>query len=178
MTTIRALKGPDWHIRKPVGTLCHGIFGTASANIDFASDRHGADCDKRMKGKTTMKKRNQGFTLVEIMIVVAIIAILAAVAIPNFVKYRKTSQAAACISNLKQIQSACEQAKLAGKSTVNDSDIIGADKYIKQSPVCPQVGSYSYTLPADDTSDPTCSVGQNSSTDTAVWHKLDRKVTE
>ena len=122
-----------------------------------------------------MKKRNQGFTLVEIMIVVAIIAILAAVAIPNFVKYRKTSQAAACISNLKQIQSAVEQAKLAGKQTPEAADIIGTDKYIKQSPKCPQTGNYSYTLPADDTSDPTCSVGQNSSTDTAVWHQLNRE---
>jgi prepilin-type N-terminal cleavage/methylation domain-containing protein len=50
-----------------------------------------------------MKRMLKGFTLVEIMIVVAIIAILAAVAIPNFIKYRNESQKSSCISNMKQI---------------------------------------------------------------------------
>ena len=100
-----------------------------------------------------MKKRNQGFTLVEIMIVVAIIAILAAVAIPNFIRYRKTAQMNACISNLKQIQAAVEQCKLAGK-TVGDSEIYGVDKYIKVAPKCP-ASSAAYTLPTGD-ADPEC----------------------
>ena len=104
-----------------------------------------------------MKKAMKGFTLVEIMIVVAIIAILAAVAIPNFVRYRKTSQMNACISNLKQIQAAVEQAKMSGVATPGWTDIVGSDKYIKVSPTCPSAGSVSYTLPADDTSNPTCS---------------------
>ena len=108
-----------------------------------------------------MNKRNQGFTLVEIMIVVAIIAILAAVAIPNFVRYRKTSQMNACISNLKQIQAAVEQAKMSGIATPGWTDIVGSDKYIKVSPTCPSAGSVSYTLPADDTSNPTCSAGSS-----------------
>ena len=102
-----------------------------------------------------MKKAMKGFTLVEIMIVVAIIAILAAVAIPNFVRYRKTSQMNACISNLKQIQAAVEQAKMGGVATPSWTDIVGTDKFIKVTPTCPAGGSY--TLPANDTSDPTCS---------------------
>ena len=101
-----------------------------------------------------MKKMRKGFTLVEIMIVVAIIAVLAAVAIPNFIKYRKTSQMNACISNLKQIQTAVEQARMGGVATPGWTDIIGTDKYIKITPTCPAGGTY--TLPTDETSDPGC----------------------
>jgi prepilin-type N-terminal cleavage/methylation domain-containing protein len=112
-----------------------------------------------------MKKAMKGFTLVEIMIVVAIIAILAAVAIPNFVRYRKTSQMNACISNLKQLQAAVEQAKMSGVATPTWADIIGSDKYIKVTPTCPGTGTY--TLPSNDTDSPTCS-----SSDSGYVHAL------
>ena len=53
--------------------------------------------------------RKSGFTLVEIMIVVAIIGMLASIAIPNFVKARKSAQTNACINNLRQIDAAKQE---------------------------------------------------------------------
>src|SRR4026209_2569161 len=91
-----------------------------------------------MKINTTNKS---GFTLVEIMIVVAIIGLLAAIAIPNFVKARTASQANACIANMQQVEGAkapwALEAKKNNADTPVAADLFGATAYIRVAPVCP-----------------------------------------
>ena len=102
-----------------------------------------------------MKKRS-GFTLVEIMIVVAIIGLLAAIAIPSFMKARTTSQQNACINNLRQIESGKEQWALAAQVAQGASVVSTAvEAYMKKIPVCPAGGVYSYNKMGTDA---TCSI--------------------
>ncbi len=86
----------------------------------------------------TNTSRKAGFTLVEIMIVVAIIGLLAAIAIPNFVRARETSQKNACINNLRQIDSAKQQWALENHAKGTDAPDYPAIKaYLKNQIVCP-----------------------------------------
>jgi prepilin-type N-terminal cleavage/methylation domain-containing protein len=106
-----------------------------------------------------VRNTNKGFTLVEIMIVVAIIGLLAAIAIPNFVKARTTAQKNACINNLRQLDGAIQQYALENKKAASDAVALSdCTPYLKNSVVCPAGGttindSYQVT---DCSTQPTC----------------------
>ena len=91
-----------------------------------------------------VKKMRRGFTLVEIMIVVLIIGVLLAIAVPNFIKARESSRAKSCVANLKQIDSAKEQWAMDTNQSSGEpasGDIVGPTKYLKSAPTCPSSGN-------------------------------------
>ena len=106
-------------------------------------------------------KKSRGFTLVEIMIVVLIIGILMAIAVPNFIKARETSRRNSCIANLKQIDSAKEQWAMDLKKATGAlpvwADLTGAAGYLKGPVTGPvEPAGNAYTIDVIGTN-PSCS---------------------
>jgi len=89
-----------------------------------------------------------GFTLIEMLIVLGILGIILALAIPNFTRSRAEARKQLCIENLSQIESAkqlwgLENQKHAGSIPLS-SDLIGPTSYIKIMPQCAGGGTYSF----------------------------------
>jgi prepilin-type N-terminal cleavage/methylation domain-containing protein len=89
-----------------------------------------------------LQTRRGGFTLVEIMIVVAIIALLAAIAVPNFLRARKRSQATRVLEDLRLIDSATDQYAIdTGRTTGFNPGWSDVQNYLKTGTVLATTGS-------------------------------------
>lgn len=107
-----------------------------------------------------MKNRKQGFTLVEIMIVVMIIGLLAAIALPGFARARTSAQRNACINNLRMLVDAQDQYAIENNRSTADSAVMGdLTPYLRGElvPVCPAGGTYAPGATLGE--NPTCTLG-------------------
>ena len=100
--------------------------------------------------------RRSGFTHVEIIIIIMIIGLLAAIAIPSYVRTRTIVQQTGCIGNLKQIRGAVQVWAIVGQRRGSDSPTTAdlVDNYLKRWPVCPKSGA-AYAVPAVN-AEPVC----------------------
>jgi prepilin-type N-terminal cleavage/methylation domain-containing protein len=116
---------------------------------------------------TKLNRKHAGFTLVEIMIVVAIIALLAAIAVPGFLRARKRSQASKILNDLRMIDAAVDQYAIeTNRTTGNTVLVVDWTKYVKKDSILYNTGANLFGTPYGDQTVDT--IPQVSSVDYAV----------
>ena len=108
-----------------------------------------------VRGRKVRYEGERGFTLIEMMIVVAIIAILVAILVPNFMRARAQAQTAACEANLKEIATALELYQTDHQAYPNVTSLTAVTNqepnigsYLRQTPIDPvaPTGNYQYSI--------------------------------
>jgi prepilin-type N-terminal cleavage/methylation domain-containing protein len=134
---------------------------------------------------TTKPHSHKGFTLVEIMIVVAIIGILVIIAVPGFLRARERSRQIACQENLYRIDDALQQYVIES-NVLAETDfgalwgadwtdfLVGEDSYIRALPICQSGGVYSVYTAAEDESS-RCSLSDRGNWPHRMPQVLDRE---
>lgn len=88
----------------------------------------------------------QGFTLLEVIILAGIIGILAVIVIPSYIKYRAQAAQSVCIQSLTKIEAVKQTWGLEARRTTgdqpSDDDLFGPMGYMRTKPVCPSGGDY------------------------------------
>jgi len=117
----------------------------------------------------------QGFTLVEIMTVVALIGFLIAIAIPTFFRSRELSRKRACQENQQKMDGAKQawalEARAPRTATPTWADLVGNTRYLRTSPRCPATGTYTINSIIEN---PTCSLSDQ----TSYPHTFDAEVNQ
>ena len=138
------------------------IYASIEWNFKTRAGCESAPNNKHEINLMTMKVRQlpqEGFTLTEIMIVVAVIGLLAVMAIPAFAKSRARSAQTLCISNLRRIDDAKAQWAMDNRKGAGvkprDEDLFGPASYIRTKPQCPAGGQYDLGKVKEP---PTCTV--------------------
>lgn len=94
----------------------------------------------KMNVRQHRRNRCRGFTMMELMILVAIIGIIVAIASPYYIKYSRNARKSACITNMKKLEGSVMLAKMAGIAAPGVSDLVGPSNYLRSMPTCPNTG--------------------------------------
>ena len=144
-----SVKVPNHMIPAIITTLCCCLIGGIIAFF-FSTEVNAKLAKGDIEGAKSASKIALGCIIANVVIGLFLpLLILAAVAIPNFTKYRSESQTQACISNMKQLQTAAECYMSTRDSIPSLNDLCGPDKYLKSEPKCPKDGS-SYILKSNN----------------------------
>jgi prepilin-type N-terminal cleavage/methylation domain-containing protein len=123
----------------------------ANAPAGFAALYNAINKESNSSMFNKLRKKHAGFTLVEIMIVVAIIALLAAIAVPGFLRARKRSQASKILNDLRMIDSAVDQYAIeTGKKTGDVVSVSDWTNYVKKDSILYASGNDLFGQPYND----------------------------